>query len=180
MLQTAVTSRDCSFLVPSTVVTESCDKKSLGKSGEPLPVDNKENFPNNIAYYPQAPDVIRAMKQGLKLLEEGQKPDPAEEVPLPDGLEPEGPPKSERGKAKKESGKKQEAQTETGKTDKMADKKTVENGKAKDEKPKGKGGKEQTAKKEMKEPQKVSQKLLIIIFLISPKLGLEECRGEGG
>jgi len=43
------------------------------KRGQPLAVDNKKNFPNNQQYFPQVPDVIRAMKRGLELLEAAKK-----------------------------------------------------------------------------------------------------------
>jgi hypothetical protein len=37
------------------------------KQGKPLAVDNRKNYPNNHQYFPQVPDVIRAMKQGLEI-----------------------------------------------------------------------------------------------------------------
>ncbi|KAL7077415.1 hypothetical protein ACQ4LE_003386 [Meloidogyne hapla] len=41
----------------------------LNKEGHPLEVDNSKNYPNNKQYFPQVPDVIRAMKLGLKKFE---------------------------------------------------------------------------------------------------------------
>ena len=35
-----------------------------------MAVDNGKNYPNNKQYFPQVPDVIRAMKLGLKKFEE--------------------------------------------------------------------------------------------------------------
>uniref|UniRef100_A0A915N0R4 Thioredoxin domain-containing protein n=1 Tax=Meloidogyne javanica TaxID=6303 RepID=A0A915N0R4_MELJA len=41
----------------------------LNKEGHPLTVDNAKNYPNNKQYFPQVPDVINAMKFGLKKFE---------------------------------------------------------------------------------------------------------------
>uniref|UniRef100_A0A915P0L8 Thioredoxin domain-containing protein n=1 Tax=Meloidogyne floridensis TaxID=298350 RepID=A0A915P0L8_9BILA len=41
----------------------------LNKEGHPLAVDNAKNYPKNKQYFPQVPDVIIAMKLGLKKLE---------------------------------------------------------------------------------------------------------------
>jgi len=68
----------------------------LKKNGDPLPVHNKENYPQNIAYFPQVPDVVKAMKQALKLLED----EPNSESSLKTLVEPEGPPKSEQSQRK--------------------------------------------------------------------------------
>uniref|UniRef100_A0A914I6F6 Thioredoxin domain-containing protein 12 n=1 Tax=Globodera rostochiensis TaxID=31243 RepID=A0A914I6F6_GLORO len=51
----------------------------LDKYGKRYPVDNKKNFPSNIAYFPQVPDVIRAMKMGLELFEKEQSGEKTEE-----------------------------------------------------------------------------------------------------
>ncbi|KAL3090120.1 hypothetical protein niasHS_006572 [Heterodera schachtii] len=45
----------------------------LNKHGKRLPVDNKKNYPSNVAYFPQVPDVIRAMKEGMEEFEKEQK-----------------------------------------------------------------------------------------------------------
>ncbi|CAK5010414.1 unnamed protein product [Meloidogyne enterolobii] len=49
----------------------------LNKEGHPLTVDNAKNYPNNKQYFPQVPDVIIAMKLGLKKFE---GPEEGEEV----------------------------------------------------------------------------------------------------
>uniref|UniRef100_A0A914KYE9 Thioredoxin domain-containing protein n=1 Tax=Meloidogyne incognita TaxID=6306 RepID=A0A914KYE9_MELIC len=41
----------------------------LNKEGHPLTVDNAKNYPKNKQYFPQVPDVIIAMKLGLKKFE---------------------------------------------------------------------------------------------------------------
>ena len=43
------------------------------KKGQPLAVDNKKNYPSNQQYFPQVPDVIKAMKKGLELFSGGQR-----------------------------------------------------------------------------------------------------------
>ncbi|KAF7633206.1 Thioredoxin domain-containing protein [Meloidogyne graminicola] len=45
----------------------------LNKKGHPLAVDNKKNYPNNKQYFPQVPDVIRAMNIGLEKFNEEEE-----------------------------------------------------------------------------------------------------------
>lgn len=42
----------------------------LDKNGKRLPIDNKKNYPTNAYYYPQVPDIIKAMKAALIVFEE--------------------------------------------------------------------------------------------------------------
>jgi protein-disulfide reductase (glutathione) len=45
----------------------------LRKDGSRLDLDNKKNFPRNAYYYPQLPDVVKAMKEALELYKSPEK-----------------------------------------------------------------------------------------------------------
>jgi protein-disulfide reductase (glutathione) len=39
----------------------------LDKDGDPMPIDNKKSYPKNAYYFPQLVDVIKGMKQAIKI-----------------------------------------------------------------------------------------------------------------
>ena len=75
----AVTFHGCSFLVNFELFSHS---KCADKKGQPLAVDNKKNYPSNQQYFPQVPDVIKAMKKGLELFSGGQRKKEEPEKPV--------------------------------------------------------------------------------------------------
>jgi len=90
----------------------------LDKHGDPLSVDNKKNYPSNAYYFPQEPDVIRGMKEALKIFnKEKTETAKAEDADGGSGAEEAGAKEEKKAKSeKKESaepkGKKEEAAKE--------------------------------------------------------------------
>ncbi|KAL3068448.1 hypothetical protein niasHT_030739 [Heterodera trifolii] len=109
----------------------------LNKHGKRLPVDNKKNYPSNVAYFPQVPDVIRAMKEGTEEFKKEQK--GTERTEEGENMEEEEK-KGKEDKTEKESKKKKtDAESVAEKKSTKSDKKTKkEEPKAEDEV--GKGG----------------------------------------
>src|SRR4051812_50192149 len=83
MRPTDVTSPDSSSSVPhnnSGLLSHTQGVEVGGRSdrhGDPLGGDNKKNYPTNAYYFPQVPDVMRGMKEALKVYGSNRKPDHA-------------------------------------------------------------------------------------------------------
>uniref|UniRef100_A0AC34Q593 Thioredoxin domain-containing protein n=1 Tax=Panagrolaimus sp. JU765 TaxID=591449 RepID=A0AC34Q593_9BILA len=114
----------------------------LDKNGDPLEVDNKKNYPNNAYYFPQAVDVLKAMKKALT--EFGAQGKESEEK-----VEVEESKKDEKKKEKTE--KKEEKEKKKEKAEKKEEKETSK--KAKEEK-KSEDKKEKSKEKDVKESKK--------------------------
>ncbi|KAI6240825.1 hypothetical protein M3Y99_00389400 [Aphelenchoides fujianensis] len=123
----------------------------VDENEEVLPIDNKKNYPRNAYYFPQLVDVIKAMKQALKIQKAKDSPD--EEVEAKSSDEKPKKKKSEKAadeKKPKEEGRREKENEKPKKTEKKAEKKT--------EKPKEKEAKKKTEDKKETEKKKTDQK----------------------
>ncbi|KAI6188247.1 Folliculin [Aphelenchoides besseyi] len=112
--------------------------------GELFPIDNKKNYPKNRYYFPMVPDVLKAMKQALKLHKKSTEEKPESEAESESKKSEDT--KSETEKSIKEEKKTKDAENE-GKKEKSSDKKEKsKETKSKDEKKEKKSGDNKTEK----------------------------------